>query len=183
MTSTDLCNAPRNDAWMNWFINLFEEASKPSLRKKKLLNLLKWNSWKILNSRMEYSREGGWIVAILLTSWSYPTEKEHYMVYTMMLAILALNVQYTKPVRYFTSLEWWRALRRESHKCECCFRKKAINQRAAPYISIEPDNRDTRNVLVITGHFTLIIAKALQENCIVHSDRLWIQVYQITVQL
>lgn len=83
------------------------------------------------------------------------------------------------------------------HTCERCFRRKANPQKAAPmesiqttfplelvcmdYLSLEPDNRDIRNVLVITDHFTKFavaiqtkdqkaktIAKALWENFIVH---------------
>lgn len=54
-------------------------------------------------------------------------------------------------------------------KCEHCFGGKGVSQRAAPlenisatyrlklvcmdYLSLEPDNRDTRNIFVITDHF------------------------------
>ena len=82
-------------------------------------------------------------------------------------------------------------------RCERCFRRKAVPQRAAPmesitttyplelvcmdYLSLEPDSHDTRNILVITDHFTKFsvavptrdqkaktIAKALWDNFIVH---------------
>lgn len=81
--------------------------------------------------------------------------------------------------------------------CERCVRRKANPQKAAPmeniqtsyplelvcmdYLSIEPDSKDTRNVLVITDHFTKFavatptkdqkantVAKTLWENFIVH---------------
>lgn len=58
-----------------------------------------------------------------------------------------------------------RAIEEKCKKCECCFRRKAVPQKAAPlenisatyplellcmdYLSIEPDNRDTRNILII----------------------------------
>ncbi|KAI3356510.1 hypothetical protein L3Q82_017717, partial [Scortum barcoo] len=82
-------------------------------------------------------------------------------------------------------------------KCGRCFRRKAQPQRAAPmvnikttyplklvcmdYLSLEPDSHDTRNILVITDHFTKFtvavptkdrkartIARALWENFLVH---------------
>lgn len=88
------------------------------------------------------------------------------------------------------------AIEEKCKRCERCFRRKAVPQTAAPlrnisathplellcmdYLSIEPDNRDTRNVLVITDHFTKFavevptkdqkartVAKALWENFIV----------------
>uniref|UniRef100_A0A3Q1EMU4 Gypsy retrotransposon integrase-like protein 1 n=1 Tax=Acanthochromis polyacanthus TaxID=80966 RepID=A0A3Q1EMU4_9TELE len=62
------------------------------------------------------------------------------------------------------------AIKERCQTCERCFRRKANPQKAAPmqnilttyplelvcmdYLSIEPDSRDTRNVLVITDHFT-----------------------------
>ena len=83
------------------------------------------------------------------------------------------------------------------HTCERCVRRKARAQSAAPLVSIvttrpmelmcmdflkiEPDSRDTRNVLVITDHFTryalaiptrdqkaTTVAKALWENVFAH---------------
>lgn len=82
-------------------------------------------------------------------------------------------------------------------RCERCFRGKAVPQKAAPmesitttypvelicmdYLSLEPDSRYTRNILVITDHFTKFsvavptrdqkartVAKTLWENFIVH---------------
>ena len=63
-----------------------------------------------------------------------------------------------------------KAIEEKCQTCERCFRRKANPQKAAPmqnilttyplelvcmdYLSIEPDSRDTRNVLVITDHFT-----------------------------
>lgn len=67
---------------------------------------------------------------------------------------------------------WPRMAKATEEKCkkyERCFRRQAMPQRAAPlvnicyyplelvymdYVSIEPDNRDTRNILVITDDFT-----------------------------
>lgn len=63
-----------------------------------------------------------------------------------------------------------KAIEEKCQTCERCFRRKANPQKAAPmqnilityplelmcmdYLSIEPVSRDTRNVLVITDHFT-----------------------------
>uniref|UniRef100_A0A3Q3JNV5 Gypsy retrotransposon integrase-like protein 1 n=1 Tax=Monopterus albus TaxID=43700 RepID=A0A3Q3JNV5_MONAL len=89
------------------------------------------------------------------------------------------------------------SVEKKCQACERCFRRKAQPQRAAPmvnikttyplelvcmdYLSIEPDNRDTRNILVITDHFTKFavavptkdqkaktVAKALWENFLVY---------------
>lgn len=101
-----------------------------------------------------------------------------------------------------------KAIEEKCQTCERCFRRKASPQKAAPmqniqttyplelvcmdYLSIEPDSHDTRNILVITDHFTKFaiaiptrdqkaktIAKALWENLIapygfpsrLHSDQ------------
>ena len=90
-----------------------------------------------------------------------------------------------------------RDIEEKCQKCERCFRRKAVPQKAAPlenisatyplellcmdYLSLKPDDRDTRNILVITDHFTKFavavptrdqkartVAKALWENFIVH---------------
>lgn len=89
------------------------------------------------------------------------------------------------------------SIERRCQTCERCFRRKAKPQRAAPmvnvrttyplelvcmdYLSLEPDSHDTRNILVITDHFTKFVvaiptkdqkaktvAKALWENFLVH---------------
>lgn len=89
------------------------------------------------------------------------------------------------------------SVEQKCHTCERCFRRKAQPQRAAPmkniqttyplelvcmdYLSLEPDSHDTRNILVITDHFTKFavavptkdqkaktVAKALWENFFVH---------------
>lgn len=89
------------------------------------------------------------------------------------------------------------SIEKRCQTCERCFRRKAQPQRAAPmvnirttyplelvcmdYLSLEPDSRDTRNILVITDHFTKFaiavptkdqkaktVAKALWENFLVH---------------
>lgn len=101
-----------------------------------------------------------------------------------------------------------KAIEERCQTCERCFRRKARPQKAAPmqniqttyplelvcmdYLSIEPDSRDTRNILVMTDHFTKFAiavpsrdqkakttAKALWENLIapygfpsrLHSDQ------------
>ncbi|KAK0134216.1 Retrovirus-related Pol polyprotein from transposon 412 [Merluccius polli] len=88
-----------------------------------------------------------------------------------------------------------KSIEEKCQTCERCFRRKATPQKAAPmqnilttyplelvcmdFLSIEPDSRDTRNVLVITDHFmkfaiaiptrdqkATTAAKALWENLI-----------------
>ena len=89
------------------------------------------------------------------------------------------------------------SIEKKCQTCERCFRRKTQPQRAAPmvnirttyplelvcmdYLSLEPDSHDTRNILVITDHFTKFavavptkdqkartVAKALWENFLVH---------------
>ena len=89
------------------------------------------------------------------------------------------------------------SIEKKCQTCERCFRRKTQPQRAAPmvnirttyplelvcmdYLSLEPDSHDTRNILVITHHFTKFavavptkdqkartVAKALWENFLVH---------------
>lgn len=89
------------------------------------------------------------------------------------------------------------SIEKKCQTCERCFRRKAQPQKAAPmvnirttyplelvcmdYLSLEPDSHDTRNILVITDHFTKFavavptkdqkartVAKALWENFLVH---------------
>uniref|UniRef100_A0A8C6M880 Gypsy retrotransposon integrase-like protein 1 n=1 Tax=Nothobranchius furzeri TaxID=105023 RepID=A0A8C6M880_NOTFU len=89
-----------------------------------------------------------------------------------------------------------KSIEEKCRNCPRCFRRKAVPQRAAPltnisstypldlvcmdYLSLEPDSHGTRNILVITDHFTKFavavptkdqkartIAKALWENFIV----------------
>lgn len=89
------------------------------------------------------------------------------------------------------------SIEKKCQTCERCFRRKAQPQKAAPivnarttyplelvrmdYLSLEPDSHDTRNILVITDHFTKFavamptqdqkartVAKVLWENFLVH---------------
>lgn len=89
------------------------------------------------------------------------------------------------------------SIEKKCQTCERCFRRKAQPQKAAPmvnirttyplelvcmdYLSLEPDSHDTRNILVITDHFTKFavavptkdqkartVAKALWEKFLVH---------------
>lgn len=90
-----------------------------------------------------------------------------------------------------------KSIEEKCKRCDRCFRTKAVPQKVAPsenisatflfelvcvdFLFLEPDNRDTRNILIITDQFTKFavgvptkdqkartIAKALWESFIVH---------------
>lgn len=202
MTNTDWCKAQRDDPSISYVITCLEEAHRPSYREAKLEHpdvALLMKEWKRLELRdgVLYRKcmDRGSLIHQLVLPEQFK-ERALHGVHDEVGHLGAERAIHLARARFY----WPRmakSVEEKCKKCERCFRRKAVPQKAAPlknitathplelicmdYLSIEPDNRDTRNVLVITDHFTKFavavptkdqkartVAKALWENLIVH---------------
>ena len=202
MTNSDWCNAQGSDPSISRVITFVRRAVKPSFRETNLEHpdvKLLLREWKKLELKDD----------VLYRKWS---ERGH-LVYQLVLpeqfrerALQGVHndvghLGSERALHLARARFYWpkmaRDIEEKCKKCERCFRRKAVPQKAAPlenisatyplellcmdYLSLEPDNRDTRNILVITDHFTKFavavptrdqkartVAKALWENFIVH---------------
>ena len=202
MTNSDWCKAQRDDPSISRVIHWMEGVLKPSLRDTKLeppevkLLLREWNKFEVRDSVLyrKWNDRGNLVYQLVLPEQF--RERALHGVHDEVGHLGFERALHLARARFY----WPRmtiAIEEKCKKCERCFRRKAVPQKAAPlqnisttfpldlvcmdYLSIEPDNRDTRNVLVITDHFTKFavaiptkdqkaktIAKALWENFIVH---------------
>ncbi|RXN05331.1 Retrovirus-related Pol polyprotein from transposon 412 [Labeo rohita] len=202
MTRDDWYRAQREDSSLKRIISFVELDQKPNFRQTKLeplevkLLLREWN-------RLEL-RDG-----VLYRKWTTHRAVLHQIVLPQQCRERALkgvhdevgHLGYERALDLARARFFWPKMARDiedrCRTCERCFRSKANPQKAAPmesiqttfplelvcmdYLSLEPDNRDIRNILVITDHFTKFavaiptkdqkaktIAKAFWENFIVH---------------
>ena len=202
MTNTDWHDLQKADPCISRVIHFVERALKPSIRETNLENSdvkLLLREWK----RLEL-RDG-----VLHRKWMDRDNPVYQLVLPEQFRERALHGVHNdvghlgseRALHLARARFYWpgmaRAIEEKCKKCERCFRRKAEPQKAAPlqnisvtyplelisidYLSLEPDNRDTRNILVMTDHFTKFavavptkdqkartIAKALWENFIVH---------------
>ncbi|CAI5680231.1 unnamed protein product [Oreochromis niloticus] len=202
MANSDWCNAQNNDPSLSRVITFVRRAVKPSFRETNLEHpdvKLLLREWKKLELR-----DG-----VLYRKWSERGELVYQLVLPEQFRERALqgvhddvgHLGSERALQLARARFYWPRMARDIEdkckKCERCFRRKAVPQRAAPlenisaayplellcmdYLSLEPDDRDTRNILVITDHFTKFavavptkdqkartVAKALWENFIVH---------------
>lgn len=202
MTNSDWCNAQNNDPSISRVITLVRRAVKPSFRETNLEHpdvKLLLREWKRLELRDD----------VLYRKWSERGDLVYQLVLPEQFRKRALqgvhddvgHLGSERALHLARARFYWprmaRDIEEKCRKCERCFRRKAVPQKAAPlvnisvtyplelvcmdYLSLEPDNRDTRNILVITDHFTKFavavptkdqkartVAKALWENFIVH---------------
>lgn len=202
MTLTDWCDAQRGDPHIGHVVCLLEKAVKPTPREIRSEHpevKLLLQQWRKLELR------GG----VLYRQWVDHGRPVYQLVLPKSFRQRALqgihdevgHLGAERALHLARSRFYWprmtKDIEEKCQKCERCFRRKAAVQKAAPmesitttyplelicmdYLSLEPDSRDTRNILVITDHFTKFavavstrdqkaktIAKALWENFIVH---------------
>lgn len=202
MTQEDWHTSQRADPCIRRVIHLIERDTKPSFRETKLelpevrLFLREWNRLELKDGLLfrRHIDRGTEIYQLVLPEKyrAKALEGVHDEVGHLGFE-RALNLA---RARFFWP-KMAKAVDVKCHTCERCFRRKTNPERAAPmmnistsyplelvcmdYLSIEPDNRDTRNILVITDHFTKFavaiptrdqkartVAKALWENFVVH---------------
>ena len=202
MTQEDWHNSQRADLSIRRVIQLIERDTKPSFRETKLelpevrLFLREWNRLELKDGVLfrRYVDRGteGYQLVLPEKYRAKALEGVHDEVG---------HLGFERALHLARARFYWpkmaQAVDVKCHTCERCFRRKTIPERAAPmmnistsyplelvcmdYLSIEPDNKDTRNVLVITDHFTKFavaiptkdqrartVAKAIWENFIVH---------------
>lgn len=202
MTRDDWYRAQREDSTLRRIISFMEQGQKPNFRYTKLEPLevkLLLREWK----RLEL-QDG-----VLYRKWTTHGTVLHQLVLPQKCRERALDGVHDEVghlgceraldlarARFFWP-KMARDIENKCYTCEKCFRRKASPQKAAPmesiqttypldlicmdYLSLEPDNHDTRNILVMTDHFTKFavavptkdqkaktIAKAFWENFIVH---------------
>uniref|UniRef100_A0A3P9L7F3 Gypsy retrotransposon integrase-like protein 1 n=1 Tax=Oryzias latipes TaxID=8090 RepID=A0A3P9L7F3_ORYLA len=202
MTLTDWCDVQRGDPLIGHVIRLLEKSKKPTPREIRLEHpevKLLLRQWHKLGLR------GG----VLYRQWVDHGKPVYQLVLPQSFRQRALqgihdeigHLGAERALHLARNRFYWPGMAKDieekCQKCERCFRRKAVVQKAAPmenitttyplelicmdYLSLEPDSRDTRNILVITDHFTKFavavptrdqkaktIAKALWENFIVH---------------
>lgn len=202
MTKEDWCKAQREDLSIKRVIAFLEKGQKPDLRvvkdepfESKLL-LRGWDRLELKDGvlyRKCFDR-GSEIFQLVL-----PVKYRDRVMQGLHDEVGHLGAE--RVLNLARARCYWPKMKESiDHKCqtcERCFRRKARQQRAAPmvtiqttyplellcmdYLSLEPDSRDTRNILVITDHFTKFavavptkdqkaktVAKALWENFLVH---------------
>lgn len=202
LTRDEWHQAQREDSALGTVISFVEQGQRPNFRHTKLeppeVNLL-LREW----SRLEL-RDG-----VLYRKWTTNGTVFHQLVLPQKCREKALSgihdevghLGYERALDLARTRFFWPKMAKDienrCYTCERCFRRKASPQKAAPmqsiqttyplelvcidYLSLEPDNRDTRNILVMTDHFTKFavavptkdqkaktIAKAFWENFIVH---------------
>ncbi|CAI5671364.1 unnamed protein product [Oreochromis niloticus] len=202
MTSSDWYKAQRDDPVVSRVITFVGRAQKPSFRETNFeapdvrLLLKEWR-------RLEL-RDG-----VLYRKWTNRDNIVWQLVLPEQFREKALrgvhdeigHLGFERALHLARARFYWpmmtKSVEEKCRQCPRCVRRKAVPQRAAPleniittyplelvcmdYLSLEPDNRDTRNILVVTDHFTKFavavptkdqksrtIAKALWENFIVH---------------
>ncbi|KAL1254368.1 hypothetical protein QQF64_016597 [Cirrhinus molitorella] len=202
MNHDDWYRAQREDSSLKRIVSFMEQDHKPNFRQTKLeplevrLLLREWNRLELQDG-------------VLYRKWATHGSVLHQIVLPKQYRERALkgvhdevgHLGYERAIDLARARFFWPKMARDvedrCRTCERCFRRKANPQKAAPmesiqtmfplelicmdYLSLEPDNRDTRNILVITDHFTKFavaiptkdqkaktIAKALWENFIVH---------------
>lgn len=201
MTDADWCQAQRADPSISRVIALLEGGVRPSLRETnfeppEVKVLLK--EWKklVLNDGVLYRKHNDNDSSVYQLVLPPPFRER---------ALLGVHDEvghlgFERALHLARARFYWpkmaKSVEDKCKKCPRCLRRKAATQKAAPlenihatyplelvcmdYLSIEPDNRDTRNVLVLTDHFTKFaiavptrdqkaktIAKALWEHLIV----------------
>lgn len=202
MTDSDWCNAQNNDPSISRVITFVRKTVKPSFREANLehpsvkLLLREWRKLELRDNVLyrKWVERGNLVYQLVLPEQF--RERALQGVHDDVGHLGSERALHLARARFF----WPRMARdieEKCQKCERCFRRKAVPQKAAPlenisatyplellcmdYLSIEPDSRDTRNVLVITDHFTKFamavpttdqkartVAKALWEHFIVH---------------
>lgn len=202
MTKENWHEAQRNDPSIGKVITLLKKRQKPHFKSVKAespevkLLLREWDKFELIDD-------------VLYRTCFDRGNKIHQLVLPEEFRERALKgfhdeVGHLGPERVFNLARarcYWpkmkKSVEKKCHTCERCFRRKTQPQRAAPmvnikttyplelvcmdYLSLEPDNRDIRNILVITDHFTRFavavptkdqkartVAKALWENFLVY---------------
>lgn len=202
MTTSDWCKAQRDDPSISHVITLLERTLKPSFKEARLeppdirLLLREWHKLELRDGVLyrKWTDRGNLIYQLVLPEQF--RERALQGVHDEVGHLGCERALHLARARFY----WPRmatAVEERCKKCVRCFRRKALPQKAAPlehvsatyplelvcmdYLSLEPDNRGTRNVLVITDHFTKFavavptkdqkartIARSLWENFIVH---------------
>uniref|UniRef100_A0A3Q1HDU2 Gypsy retrotransposon integrase-like protein 1 n=1 Tax=Acanthochromis polyacanthus TaxID=80966 RepID=A0A3Q1HDU2_9TELE len=201
MTDADWHTAQRADSSIARVIALVEKSVKPSLKEcnaepsdVKLL-LKQWNKLELKNGVLyrKFNDEDSPVYQLVLP-------KQYHQRAMQGVHDEVGHLGYDRALHLARARFYWprmaQSIEEKCKQCPRCLRRKALPQKAAPleniratfplelvcidYLSIEPDNRDTRNVLVLTDHFTKFavavptkdqkaktIAKALWDNLII----------------
>ncbi|XP_029954791.1 protein NYNRIN-like [Salarias fasciatus] len=201
MTDADWCTAQRADPSIARVITLLEEGVKPGFKERNLessdvkLLLRQWNKLELRNGVLHRKVEDRDSLVYQLVLPHQYHERAMQGVHDEV-----GHLGFDRSLHLARARFYWpkmgQALENKCKKCPRCLRRKALPQKAAPlenihsnyplelvcvdYLSIEPDSRDTRNVLVLTDHFTKFavavptrdqkaktIAKALWDNLII----------------
>ncbi len=201
MNDADWCTAQRADPSIARVTTLLEEGVKPGFKETHLehpdvkLMLKQWNKFELRNGVLYRKfKDKDSPVYQLVLPYQYH-ERAMQGVHDEVGHLGFDRALHLARARFY----WPRMAQAIENKCkECprCLMRKGLPQKAAPlenihatyplelvcvdYLSIEPDSRDTRNVLVLTDHFTKFavavptrdqraktIAKALWDNLII----------------
>uniref|UniRef100_A0A669DKA6 Gypsy retrotransposon integrase-like protein 1 n=1 Tax=Oreochromis niloticus TaxID=8128 RepID=A0A669DKA6_ORENI len=200
-THTDLVNLQRKDPAISEVIKLLAADSRPPANTKSeshdvLLLLREWKRLDLQNDLLYRKRQLGPETLLQLV---LPDSLRHTVMLNLHDNMGHLGVERT--LELIRSRFYWPKMAIDVEKkvkaCERCVRRKALPDKAAPlvniktsrpmelvcmdFLSIEPDSKNTKDVLVITDHFTkyavsiptkdqkaTTVAKNLWENFLVH---------------
>lgn len=175
MTDTDWCSAQKSDPSIARVMVLLEKGVRPSPKETNLeppdvkLLLRQWSKLELLNG-------------VLYRKFNDHDSPVYQLVLPQLYRDRAMqgvhdevgHLGFERALHLARARFYWprmaQSIEDKCKKCSRCLMRKALPQKAAPlenilatyplelvcidYLSIEPDSRDTRNVLVATDHFT-----------------------------